>query len=219
MLAHFKDMCSLQAAYCSAVSHVTNSHYSDVIMSATASQITNLTIVYSTVYSGADQRKHQSSASLAFVRGIHRSPVDSPHKGLVTRKCFISWRHHDYALIIVLSIDEVLYRRWLYRYSFDTCFLWARIRQRVSCYCVDKYNHTLFLRKGNISVAISWCEENSHCLSFRANKLKHYPIHWFGKIAVTSCERHGDSNIGISTVCSTVCSGRKKWQLCIDGHL
>ena len=57
-------------------------------MGAMASQITSLTIVYSTVHSGADQRKHQSSASLAFVRGIHRSPVNSPHKGPVTRKMF-----------------------------------------------------------------------------------------------------------------------------------
>ena len=63
-------------------------HYSDVIMSTIASQITSLTIVYSTVYSDADQRKHQSSASLAFVRGIHRGPVNSPHKWPVTRKCF-----------------------------------------------------------------------------------------------------------------------------------
>ena len=47
-------------------------HYSDVIVGTMASQITSLTIVYSTVNSGADQRKHQSSASLAFVRGIHR---------------------------------------------------------------------------------------------------------------------------------------------------
>ena len=53
-----------------------------------ASQITSFTIVYLTVYSGADQRKHQSSASLAFVRGIHRGPVDSPHKWPVTRKMF-----------------------------------------------------------------------------------------------------------------------------------
>ena len=57
-------------------------------MGTMASQITSLTIVYSTVYSGADQRKHQSSASLAFVRGIHRRPVNSPHKGPVTRKMF-----------------------------------------------------------------------------------------------------------------------------------
>ena len=41
-----------------------------------------------TVYSGADQRKHQIAASLAFVRGICRWPVNSPHKGLVTRKMF-----------------------------------------------------------------------------------------------------------------------------------
>ena len=55
-------------------------------MGVMASQITSLTIVYSNVYSGADQRKHQSSASLAFVWGIHREPVNSPHKGPVTRK-------------------------------------------------------------------------------------------------------------------------------------
>ena len=64
------------------------SHYNDVIMSAIAFQITSLTIVYSTVYSGADQRKHESSASLAFARGIHRWPVNSPHKWPVTRKMF-----------------------------------------------------------------------------------------------------------------------------------
>ena len=63
-------------------------HYNDVIKSAMASQITSLTIVYSTIYSGADERKHQSSASLALVRGIHRWPVNSPHKGPVTRKIF-----------------------------------------------------------------------------------------------------------------------------------
>ena len=61
-------------------------HYNDVIMGEMASQISSLTIVYSTVYAGADQRIYQSSASLAFVRGIHRWPVKSPHKGTVTRK-------------------------------------------------------------------------------------------------------------------------------------
>ena len=59
------------------------------MMGAIAPQITSLTIVYSTVYSGADQRKHQkSSASLAFVRGIHRGQVNSLHKWPVTRKMF-----------------------------------------------------------------------------------------------------------------------------------
>ena len=56
-------------------------HYGDVIMGAIASQITSLTIVYSTVYSDVDQRKHQSSASLAFMWGF-------PHKWPVTRKMF-----------------------------------------------------------------------------------------------------------------------------------
>ena len=63
-------------------------HYGDVIMGAIVYQITSLTIVYSTVYPDADQRKHQSSASLAFVWGNHRGPVNSPHKWLVTRKMF-----------------------------------------------------------------------------------------------------------------------------------
>ena len=63
-------------------------HYSDVIMSSMLSQITGVSVVDSAACSDADQRKHQSSASLAFVRGIHRSPVNSPHKGPVTRKMF-----------------------------------------------------------------------------------------------------------------------------------
>ena len=63
-------------------------HYCDVIMGAIESQITSLMIVYSIVYSDADQRKHQSSASLAFVWGIHRGPVNSPHQWPVTRKMF-----------------------------------------------------------------------------------------------------------------------------------
>ena len=61
-------------------------HYNDVIMGAISSQITSLMIVYSTVYSDPDQRKHQSSASLAFVWGIHRGPVNSPHKWPMTWK-------------------------------------------------------------------------------------------------------------------------------------
>ena len=51
---------------------ISYNHYIDVIMATIAPQITSLTVVYSIVYLGADQRKHQSSASLAFVRGIHR---------------------------------------------------------------------------------------------------------------------------------------------------
>ena len=69
-----------------------------------ASLITDVSIVYSPVCSGADQRKHQSSASLAFVWGIHRWPVNSPHKGPVTRKMF---PFHDVIMCTSLSLDEL----------------------------------------------------------------------------------------------------------------
>ena len=88
-------------------------------MGTMASQITRLTIVYSTVYSDADQRKHQSSTSLAFARGIHRLLVNSPHKGPVTRKMFI--------------FDDVIVIRYLERTSayikdFDSPIVKIRAR-------------------------------------------------------------------------------------------
>ena len=72
-------------------------HYNDVIMSAMSSLITSFTIVYSSVYSGADQRKDQSSASLASVRGIHRWPVKYPaQRASNAENVSIWWRHHEY---------------------------------------------------------------------------------------------------------------------------
>ena len=79
-------LCQLVTVMAASVTCQTHDNY--VIMSAMTSQITSLTIVYSTVDSGTDQRKHQSSASLAFVRGIYRWLVNSPHKEPVTRKMF-----------------------------------------------------------------------------------------------------------------------------------
>ena len=79
-------------------------------MSAVASHITSPKIVYSIVYSGADQRKHQSSASLAFVRGIHRWPMNSPHKGPVTRKMF----PFDDVIMKCPHVDGITFRRLLY---------------------------------------------------------------------------------------------------------
>ena len=98
-------------------------HYNDVIMVAIASQITSLSIVFPTVYSDADQRKHQSSASLAFVQGIHRWPVNqgirrwpvnSPHKWPVTRKMF----PYD---------DVIMSSRWLPMFDC-VCAMLSRIR-------------------------------------------------------------------------------------------
>ena len=74
--------------YVSLCSYGLFSHYIDVITNAMASQTTAVSIVYWAVCSGADQRKHRSSASLAVVRGIHRWPVESTHKGTITQKMF-----------------------------------------------------------------------------------------------------------------------------------
>ena len=86
-------------------------HYSDVIIGAMASQINSLAIVCWTVYSGADQRKHQSSASLAFVRGIHRWPVNSSHKWPVTRKMFpfddVIMSNSDLVSFVVAHVRQV----------------------------------------------------------------------------------------------------------------
>ena len=73
---------------CANQSRIRRYNNSDVIMSAMASWITGASILCAAVSSCADQRQHQSSASLAFVRGIQRSPVDSAHKRPGTRKCF-----------------------------------------------------------------------------------------------------------------------------------
>ena len=79
-------------------------------MGAVASQITSLTIVNSTVYSGSDKKKHQSSASLAFVRGIHRRPVNSPRKGPVTREMF----PFDDVIMTMFGTDEYsTFKQWL----------------------------------------------------------------------------------------------------------
>ena len=91
-------------------------HYCDVIMSAMASQTTSRTIVYTTDFLGAHPRKHQSSASLAFVWGIHRSPANSPHKWPVTRK--------------MLPLDDVI----MTYFTTFRCFL-PRLCSSPSTFC------------------------------------------------------------------------------------
>ena len=102
--AHSSSDVELSRFLCSGLIQYDGSleHYSDVIMSTMASQITSLTVDYSTVYSGADQRRDQSSASLAFVREIQRSPVNSPHKGPVT------WKMYPFDdVIMMVAIQKV----------------------------------------------------------------------------------------------------------------
>ena len=105
---------------------VISCHYIDVIMTTVASQITSLTIVYSIVYSVADQRKYQSSASLAFVRGIHRDRWIPRTKGqlrgkcfhLMTSSCFIAFYSHDGLLYFILTTRIASMERMCHRYFF-----------------------------------------------------------------------------------------------------
>ena len=91
-------------------------HCNDAIMSARASQIVSLTIVYSTVYLGADKKRHQSSSSLALVRGIHRWPVNSPCKARNAKNVSIWWRHHEtswyYSLQTVHEVQHTKHTRY-----------------------------------------------------------------------------------------------------------
>ena len=97
-------------------------------MGAMASQITSLAIVYSVIYSGTDQRKHQSSPLLAFVRGIHRWPVNSPHKGPVTRKMF--------PLNDVIIQTVCWNRHWhMWPYNPGMLYMWAT--PVAICVCTD----------------------------------------------------------------------------------
>ena len=114
------------------------SYYNDVIMSTIASKTTSLTIVYSTVYSGTDESKHQRSASLAFVWGIHRWPGNSPYKGPVTRKTF----PFDDVIMVFTNITT---RQWMgqgYRWTkIHYYFQWLQF--------------------------ISWRDEKVHCCFFQ----------------------------------------------------
>ena len=92
-------------------------HYSEVIMGVVASQITGVSIVYSTVWSGVDHRKYQSSASLVFVRGIHRWPVTP-----ITRKMFsfddvIMRPSVSYWYMISSANTNLIAARWLAYWS------------------------------------------------------------------------------------------------------
>ena len=110
-------------------------NYGDVIMGAIASQITSLTVVYTTVYSDADQRKYQSSASLTFVRGIHRGSVNSPHKWPVTRKMF------PFDDVIMLNLSTVRFQTHISSIRF--------LPRKGIYYCASKWHNTGYMwRRG-----------------------------------------------------------------------
>ena len=101
-------------------------HYCDVIMIAMVSHITRSSIVYSTVCLGADQRKHQSSVLLAFVRWIHQWPVNSPHNWPVTRKCsYLMTSSSAYSFVIFICRKSCLF----------TLCSWEEFSESPRCHC------------------------------------------------------------------------------------
>ena len=130
--------------------HVRVIHYDDVIMDSIASQITSLTIVYSNVYSSADQSKHQSSESLAFVWGIHRGPVNSPHKWPVTRKIF------PFDDVIMCDRNSV-YDYWVHIYQLHSLFGNTDFISRNYGYCSWTIFYTSYLSEIQSNLApIKW---------------------------------------------------------------
>ena len=165
-------------------------------MSTMASQITSLTIVYSSIYSDADQRKHQSSVPLAFVQGIHPSPVNSPHKWPVTRK--------------MLPFDDVIMKS----YILYTCEYIA---------VVVAFNLTATLR---VTSSLGRANRLWLAIRYSIRRNSSFPekndnINWsFNQITEVQLDdpcpnNNNDAKMsaltsqitGIWTVCSVVCSG------------
>ena len=110
-----------------------------------------ITMVYSTVYSGDDQRKHQCSASLAFVRGSHRWPIMYPHKWPVTRKnVYIWWPHHDWSSSQVFCIGKCHLAVIAIATILVSCHPWVFICRECSSTMMTSSNGNFFHVTGHL---------------------------------------------------------------------
>ena len=134
-------------------------HYSDVIMTTIASQITSLTIVYSAVYSGADQSKHQSSASLAFVCGPGTGQFPA-QMASYAEDVPIWWRHHGFFKYSCTSI--------FHRHSLCTFYLY-RIRLILSLHLTSR-NVGLCVWKWMFTK--TWISYSFDCITVKMNWLE-----------------------------------------------
>ena len=131
----------------------TITHNNDAIMISMAYQITSVSAVYSIVCSGADQRKHQSFTSLAFVRGIHRWPLNSPNKGPLTRKMFL-FDDVIMRLSCASTENDIFY---LYRLTFiPTCNHMPIIRSAIKLLIHSQTSTVLSLKFGKRWVISSY---------------------------------------------------------------
>ena len=132
-------------------------HYCDAIMGTIASQITSLTIVYTTVYSEADQSKHRSSASLAFVWGIHRDRWIPRTKGQLRGKCFHLMTSSCKILFKSFTFSFAVFQFWIvyisknYSIFFQLCgiyWTWTIFAPRTVAedflIAICRYDHPVF---------------------------------------------------------------------------
>ena len=175
-------------------------------MDAIASQITSLTIVYSIVYSDADQRKHQSSASLAFVRGIHRGPVNSPHKWPVTRKMFPFDDVIMFSTITRCTTDAVaVFTRYMRHSCTHICLIYERrctwtMAEFVCCVHTRFYygcRHRWIIVR---PVKMGW----NYLSILKLQQLHHWGLEmcprWVGLLSISSMEK------GIQVSCKCICT-------------
>ena len=135
-------------------------------MTTMTSQITSLTIVYSTVYSDADQRKQQSSASLAFVWGIHWDRWIPAQRTSYAENVSIWWRHHVVLRRNILTFELHIYSRldknlWLLLGAIRPTMCWKYFMQEVFCSKINSHPGLLGIN------ALKWttwsyaCQRNS----------------------------------------------------------
>ena len=144
-------------------------------MGTMASQITSLTIVYSAVYSGADQTKHQRSMSLAFERGIHRGPVNSPHKWPVTRKIF----PFDDVIMIDLDYNMLQNRRRTIIWTCTGLVCWCifvLLRFRCSLIIRMFYRTIVSANNGFTLKSCLWYLSHGHRRGHSVHALSHWEM-------------------------------------------
>ena len=138
-------------------------------MDTIASQITSLTIVYSTVYSDADQRKYQSSASLAIVREIHRRPVNSPHKWSVTRKML---PFDDVIMNMPMAPDKIsfpFYNRKRHYFIVIDLTQWYKDEMSWNVFissCFLEYNYARIVRPQHQNITLLNDYISIHCIMY-----------------------------------------------------
>ena len=151
-------------------------------MSAMASQIIGVSMDCSTVSSGPDQRKHQSSASLAFVRGIHRWPVNFSHKRPVTRKMF---PFDDVIMFVVQCATESLSVSWWINCKWHMFIGIAGLWSAKVIRCEDKlFFSSFWLHFGTEmtpNLAAEWYCQTGHCPAWTADikwRIKNHCLDW-----------------------------------------